>query len=404
MVARRAGARRELFCRAELQGVQPPLPVGLDPMPAARAGRGVRGPGPARAPGLHRGRGTAVGARAGAGRVRRGLPARGLSQRDRARARRVQGGRAPGRGRRGRAGGVVREGDAGRGVVAGIRGRSRSHGAHAHRHAPGHAGSMGRGQPHGGAGSRGSLRALARRARAAVATLGRARRARVALPAAAIGAAGRHRAAGALAGASRVAAAGAPCPAAGAAERLGAAAMCGITGIFHFGQRPVDRARLEAMTDVILHRGPDSEGFLVEGPVGLGHRRLAIIDLATGDQPMCNADGSLVVIFNGEIYNYVELRDELRKLGRTFRTGSDTEVILQAYEQWGVDCQQRLNGMWAFALWDRTKRQLFVSRDRLGEKPLHWAVHDDTFLFGSGPKWMVAYAMPVCSVRWTRLR
>ena len=170
--------------------------------------------------------------------------------------------------------------------------------------------------------------------------------------------------------------------------------MCGLTGIFHFGQRPVDPARLRAMADVVIHRGPDAEGFLLDGPVGLGHRRLAIIDLTTGDQPMSNADGSLAVIFNGEIYNYLELRDQLRQLGHTFRTDSDTEVILRAYEQWGVECQTRLNGMWAFAIWDRTRRQLFLSRDRLGEKPLHYAVHGDTFLFGSELKSILAYGVP----------
>jgi asparagine synthase (glutamine-hydrolysing) len=169
--------------------------------------------------------------------------------------------------------------------------------------------------------------------------------------------------------------------------------MCGITGILHFGQRPVDRAQLQSMTDAVTHRGPDAEGSFVDGNLGLGHRRLAIIDLSTGQQPMSTADGSLVVVFNGEIYNYLELRDELRQLGCTFRTDSDTEVILRAYEQWGVACQSRFNGMWALALWDRNQRQLFLSRDRMGEKPLHYAVQDDTFLFGSEIKSLLAYGM-----------
>jgi asparagine synthase (glutamine-hydrolysing) len=170
--------------------------------------------------------------------------------------------------------------------------------------------------------------------------------------------------------------------------------MCGITGIFHFGPRPVDRAVLRSMTDALTHRGPDADGSYVDGNLGLGHRRLAIIDLSTGQQPMSTADGALVLVFNGEIYNYLELRDELRQLGATFRTDSDTEVILRAYEQWGVACQARFNGMWSFALWDQRQRQLFVSRDRMGEKPLHWAVHDDTFLFGSEIKSLLAYGMP----------
>ncbi len=170
--------------------------------------------------------------------------------------------------------------------------------------------------------------------------------------------------------------------------------MCGITGLFHFGSRPVDTARLHAMTDVITHRGPDSDGSFVEGGVGLGMRRLAIIDLSTGDQPMSTPDGSLVIVFNGEIYNYVEVREELRRLGATFRTGSDTEVILRAYEQWGVDCQSHLNGMWAFAISDHPRRQLFLSRDRLGEKPLHYAVHGDTFVFGSEIKSLLEYGLP----------
>jgi asparagine synthase (glutamine-hydrolysing) len=170
--------------------------------------------------------------------------------------------------------------------------------------------------------------------------------------------------------------------------------MCGITGVFDFGSRPVDRVRLRAMTGVIAHRGPDAEGCHVAGGLGLGHRRLAIIDLSTGDQPMSTPDGDRVIVFNGEIYNYLEVRDELRRLGATFRTGSDTEVILRAYEQWGVDCQSRLNGMWAFAIWDRPRRQLFLSRDRLGEKPLHYAVHGDTFVFGSEIKSILEYGVP----------
>src|SRR6476660_5550975 len=134
--------------------------------------------------------------------------------------------------------------------------------------------------------------------------------------------------------------------------------MCGIAGMFHFDiGRTVDKTTLEEMTNVLSHRGPDGRGFYVNRNVGLGHRRLAIIDLSTGDQPMFNEDKNLVIVFNGEIYNYVELRKELKTLGHRFTTTSDTEVILAAYEEWGIDCQKRLNGMWAFALWDGRERQ-----------------------------------------------
>lgn len=170
--------------------------------------------------------------------------------------------------------------------------------------------------------------------------------------------------------------------------------MCGIAGFAHADSaRPADAQRLRQMTDVIAYRGPDGEGFHLDGNVALGHRRLSIIDLATGDQPMSSEDGSVTVSFNGEIYNYVELREELASLGHSFRTGSDTEVLLQAYRQWGVDCQTHLNGMWAFALWDRTQRRLLLSRDRLGEKPLHYAVADDTLVFGSEIKSLLAWGI-----------
>src|SRR6476660_9627350 len=138
--------------------------------------------------------------------------------------------------------------------------------------------------------------------------------------------------------------------------------MCGIAGFFHFEKdRPANAAVLKQMTDVIAHRGPDGEGFHVQQNVALGHRRLAIIDLNTGEQPMYSHDQQIVVVFNGEIYNYVELREELIQLGARFTTTSDTEVIIHAYRTWGVDCQKRFNGMWAFALWDEAKQRLFIS-------------------------------------------
>ena len=168
--------------------------------------------------------------------------------------------------------------------------------------------------------------------------------------------------------------------------------MCGIAGILHFDSaRRVDGEALRRMTRVLAHRGPDGEGYYENGNVGLGHRRLAIIDLATGDQPMYSRDGEVVVVFNGEIYNYVELRNELRNLGHEFVTTSDTEVLIAAYKQWGVDCQQKLNGMWAFALWDVRRKQLLLSRDRMGEKPLHYSVRDGILTFGSEIKSLLAY-------------
>ena len=148
---------------------------------------------------------------------------------------------------------------------------------------------------------------------------------------------------------------------------------------------------LHRMTRALSHRGPDGEGYYVDGNIGLGHRRLAIIDLSTGSQPMCSADGNVVLVFNGEIYNYLELRAELRNLGHHFATNSDTEVVVAAYQQWGFDCQEKFNGMWAFALWDSRRRQLLVSRDRIGEKPLHYSMIDGTFVFGSEIKSLLAH-------------
>ncbi len=170
--------------------------------------------------------------------------------------------------------------------------------------------------------------------------------------------------------------------------------MCGIAGFFHFDRdRPVDKKLLEKITNVLAHRGPDGSGFYCKDNIALGHRRLSIIDLSTGDQPMFNSDKSLAVVFNGEIYNYMELRDELKRLGYKFNTNSDTEVILKAYEEWGVNCQNKFNGMWAFAIWDEKKKYLFISRDRIGEKPLCYSTHDSTFIFGSEIKSILAYGI-----------
>jgi len=170
--------------------------------------------------------------------------------------------------------------------------------------------------------------------------------------------------------------------------------MCGITGILHYSNRPVDRDVLSLMTDTLVHRGPDAQGLYVDKNIGLGHRRLSIIDLQTGDQPLASDDASTVIVFNGEIYNYLEIRDELESTGVRFRTASDTEVILRAYEKWGIACQERFNGMWAFAIWDAGRKELFLSRDRIGEKPLYYCEYDNSFLFGSEAKSLLRYGVP----------
>lgn len=165
--------------------------------------------------------------------------------------------------------------------------------------------------------------------------------------------------------------------------------------MYHFDKdRRADISILKKMTDIIRYRGPDGEGYYVNGNVGLGHRRLSIIDLQTGDQPMFNDSKTIALVYNGEIYNYIELREELVNLGHVFRTQSDSEVIVKAYEQWGVDCQEKFNGMWAFALWDNAKQQMFLSRDRIGEKPLHYCIYDNTLVFASEMKSLFEFGVP----------
>jgi len=169
--------------------------------------------------------------------------------------------------------------------------------------------------------------------------------------------------------------------------------MCGITGIFHTRERiEFSRELLGRMNEAQHHRGPDEGGLHFEPGLALGHRRLSIIDLSTGQQPLFNEDRSVAIVYNGEIYNYQSLIPELTALGHTFRTRSDTEVIVHAWEEWGEACVQRLRGMFAFALWDRNRSTLFLARDRLGVKPLHYALlADGTFLFGSELKALLAH-------------
>lgn len=163
--------------------------------------------------------------------------------------------------------------------------------------------------------------------------------------------------------------------------------MCGITGlVYHDRARAVSQEELQRMCDSLVHRGPDDEGFFRAGPVGLGARRLSIIDLVTGHQPIANEDGRIWVALNGEIYNYLELRKDLEQKGHRFSTQTDTEAIVHAYEEYGEDCVTRFNGMFAFAIWDGKQERLLLARDRLGVKPLYYFVNERCLLFGSEPK------------------
>jgi len=171
--------------------------------------------------------------------------------------------------------------------------------------------------------------------------------------------------------------------------------MCGIAGACHFDGAPVSQDIIARMTAAVAHRGPDGCNLLVDGPVGVGHRRLAIIDLECGGQPMPIDDGGIVVIHNGEIYNFRELRKELETLGHRFVSRSDTEVIGHAYQQWGEACVHRFNGMFAFVIWDRRaesgKGRLFVARDRYGVKPFYYHATAKAFIFASEIKAILAH-------------
>ena len=166
--------------------------------------------------------------------------------------------------------------------------------------------------------------------------------------------------------------------------------MCGITGWVDFGRDlRGERAAIEAMTATMTPRGPDAGGVWCSAHAAIGHRRLSVIDLPCGAQPMAADDA--VLTFSGEIYNYTELRRELIAHGHSFRTQSDTEVLLRSYLQWGRDCVHHLNGMFAFGLWDASRQELLLARDRLGVKPLYYAARPDGVLFGSEPKAVLAH-------------
>jgi asparagine synthase (glutamine-hydrolysing) len=167
--------------------------------------------------------------------------------------------------------------------------------------------------------------------------------------------------------------------------------MCGIAGFVSFDGLPDDaEATAARMRDVITHRGPDEAGLFVDAHAALAHRRLSIVDLSTGQQPLANEDGAVRVIFNGEIYNHREIRRELEALGHRYRTQSDTETIVHAYEEWSDDCVHRFRGMFAFAIWDTRRRRLLLVRDRLGIKPLYWSRVGSTLIFGSEIKAVLA--------------
>src|SRR5881296_3728046 len=160
--------------------------------------------------------------------------------------------------------------------------------------------------------------------------------------------------------------------------------MCGIAGQFNFLRRePVEHETLVRMTESIRHRGPDDEGYFFEGAIGLGFRRLSIIDLAGGHQPMSDAEASVWITFNGEIYNYKELRAELQSKGHQFRTNSDTEVIIHGYKEWGTDVFNHLNGMFGVAIWDVRNQRLVVARDAMGIKLIYYKIDNGRLTFGS---------------------
>ena len=177
--------------------------------------------------------------------------------------------------------------------------------------------------------------------------------------------------------------------------------MCGIAVAIGMNGRPIERAAVERMAESLLHRGPDDGGIYVDGAVGMGFRRLSILDLSeAGHQPMVSQDGQYVLVFNGEIFNYVELREELRQLGYQFRSSGDSEVLLAAYCEWGRECLSKLNGMWAFVIYDRGHQRLFGSRDRFGVKPLYYSRNADVMQFASEIKALRASGYQRGEINW----
>ncbi|MCJ7507488.1 MAG: asparagine synthase (glutamine-hydrolyzing) [candidate division Zixibacteria bacterium] len=180
--------------------------------------------------------------------------------------------------------------------------------------------------------------------------------------------------------------------------------MCGICGIiYNDRQKTVDSHLIREMCQVLRHRGPDDQGFYLKGNVGLGHQRLSIIDLGLGHQPISNEDDTLWIIYNGEVYNYLEIRPSLEKKGYKFKTNSDTEVVLHAFEEYGVDCLKYFRGMFGFAIWDEKKKTLFLARDRMGVKPLYYSFNNDFFIFGSEIKTILQNEQMPCQLNFSSL-
>lgn len=172
--------------------------------------------------------------------------------------------------------------------------------------------------------------------------------------------------------------------------------MCGINGIFHLNFKQVDQNQLIKMRDILEHRGPDDSGIYINNNIGLGHRRLSIIDTSSaGHQPFFSDDGRYIIVFNGEIYNYQSFYPELKSKGITLKTGSDTEVLLKLYELYGMEMLHKLNGMFAFAIWDTQEKKLTLCRDRMGVKPLHYCIHQNTLYFASEQKALFAAGVPL---------
>ena len=168
--------------------------------------------------------------------------------------------------------------------------------------------------------------------------------------------------------------------------------MCGIVGILNLNKESVDQNLLKKMVNTMSYRGPDDQGFYIKENIGLGHCRLSIIDLSKkGYQPMSNENTTIWIVYNGEIYNYLELGEELKRQGHTFKSKTDTEVIIHSYEEWGEDCFKKFNGDWALAILDLNKKKIILSRDRFSVKPLYYTISNKTFYFGSETKQLLPF-------------